>query len=71
VLERLRPGGKRVTHQGTRVVEGQRIMQAASDAFLGWVEDRKANRYYYVRQLKNRRLGSIGEVMEGNALVEY
>lgn len=71
VLERLRPGGKHVAHQGSRVVEGQRVMQAASDAFLGWVEDRKANRYYYVRQLKNRRLGSIGEVMEGNALVEY
>lgn len=71
VLERLRPAGKPMSHQGHRVVEGQRVMQAASDAFLGWVETPKANRYFYVRQLKNRRLGSIGEVMEGNALVEY
>lgn len=37
---------------GQRVVEGQRLMQAASDIFLGWsssVEDRR----YYWRQLKD------------------
>ena len=43
-------------------------MQAASDIFLGWTEDNKAGRFFYVRHLKNRRLGSIGEVIEGNAL---
>src|SRR5262249_326980 len=34
VLERLAPKFK--AHQGQRVVEGQRVMQAASDVFLGW-----------------------------------
>src|SRR5262249_26784256 len=58
-------------HQGQRVVEGQRVMQAASDVFLGWTEDPTSNRHFYVRQLKNRRLGSISELVEGEALASY
>ena len=46
-------------------------MQAASDIFLGWTEDKNTGRFFYVRHLKNRRLGSIGEVIEGNALAAY
>ena len=46
-------------------------MQAASDIFLGYTEDPKTNRHFYVRQLKNRHLGSIGEVIEGKALDVY
>jgi uncharacterized protein (DUF2252 family) len=71
VLERLGGPTASIIHQGQRVVEGQRIMQAASDIFLGWTEDQKAGRFFYVRHLKNRRLGSIGEVIEGNALWAY
>ena len=39
---------------GRRVVEGQRLMQAASDAFLGWVTPKGIDgeeRCFYVRQL--------------------
>jgi uncharacterized protein (DUF2252 family) len=68
-LERL--GAKFDGHQGRRVVEGQRAMQAASDIFLGWTEDEAAGRQFYVRQLKNRRLGSIGELVEEQALLAY
>ena len=46
-------------------------MQAASDIFLGWTEDPETGRYFYVRQLKNRHLGSIGEVLEGGELDAY
>jgi hypothetical protein len=53
------------------VVEGQRLMQAASDVFLGWTEDSDASRHFYVRQLKNRRLGSISELVEERALGNY
>ena len=69
VLTRLGPkfGG----HPGRRVVEGQRTMQAASDLFLGWTEDDASNRHFYLRQLKNRRLGSISELVEETALVNY
>ena len=69
VLECLGP--KCDGHPGRRVVEGQRTMQAASDIFLGWTEDAMSGRHFYVRQLKNRRLGSIGEIVEENALVNY
>jgi len=46
-------------------------MQAASDIFLGWTEDDTSGRHFYVRQLKNRRLGSISELVEENALINY
>jgi uncharacterized protein (DUF2252 family) len=43
-------------NHGQRVVEGQRLMQATSDIFLGWLDvdaaiDGAAARDYYVRQL--------------------
>jgi uncharacterized protein (DUF2252 family) len=42
------------TPPGRRVVTGQRVMQAASDAFLGWV-DGPNGRSYYVRQLRDMK----------------
>ena len=69
VLECLGP--KFEDHPGRRVVEGQRAMQAASDVFLGWTQDEASGRYFYVRQLKNRHLGSIGELVEERALASY
>jgi hypothetical protein len=71
VLERL---GTKFTYkgpQGRRVVEGQRMMQAASDIFLGWTEDEASRRQFYVRLLKNRRLGGISEIAEEEALLDY
>jgi uncharacterized protein (DUF2252 family) len=51
----LGPSG--VASHGQRVVEGQRLMQAASDIFLGWVhadaELDGAPRDFYVRQLRD------------------
>jgi uncharacterized protein (DUF2252 family) len=71
VLERIVPSPQGLRHQGFRVVKGQRAMQAASDIFLGWTEDAKTRRQFYVRQLKNRRLGSISEVIVARALGAY
>jgi uncharacterized protein (DUF2252 family) len=42
-----------VTHQGHRVVNGQRAMQFQSDPFLGWTTI--ANRQYLVRQLNDHK----------------
>ena len=39
---------------GHRVVTGQRLMQAASDSFLGWI-DGPAGRSFYVRQLRDMK----------------
>jgi uncharacterized protein (DUF2252 family) len=69
VLECLAPKYK--GHPGRRVVEGQHMMQAASDIFLGWTQDEASGRHFYVRQLKNRRLGSVTEIVEENALLNY
>ncbi len=71
VLEKIVAPPADLRQQGRRVVEGQRCLQAASDLFLGWTEDPKTNRQFYVRRLKNRRLGSIGEVIEAKALEAY
>jgi uncharacterized protein (DUF2252 family) len=38
-------------HGGQRVIAGQRLMQAASDLFLGWCTAPKSGRRYYVRQM--------------------
>ena len=49
-------GASRYDNQGERVVNGQRLMQAASDIFLGWQRfaglDGKS-RDFYVRQLRD------------------
>jgi uncharacterized protein (DUF2252 family) len=41
-------------NQGQRVVAGQRLMQAASDTFLGWMRGRDGRDYYW-RQLKDMK----------------
>jgi len=49
-------GPSEFVHQGQRVVVGQRLMQAASDIFLGWTTD--GDRHYYVRQFRDMK-GSV------------
>jgi len=41
------------SHHGQRVVNGQRLMQASSDMFLGWYTSCRSNSDYYVRQLRD------------------
>ena len=45
----------RYTTPGQRVVEGQRLMQAASDIFLGWTKGVQDDRFYYWRQLRDMK----------------
>ena len=56
---------------GQRVVEGQRLMQAASDIFLGWTRGAQANRYYYWRQLRDMKASAPVEVMSPFAMTFY
>jgi uncharacterized protein (DUF2252 family) len=67
-------GRSRFAHQGRRVVEGQRLMQAASDIFLGWVssdgwDGRK--RDFYVRQLWDGKRSAEVELMGPPELERY
>jgi len=47
-------------NHGQRVVVGQRILQAATDVFLGWTEEPLDGRCFYVRRLKDHRLAELG-----------
>jgi len=57
-------------NRGHRVVAGQRLMQAASDIFLGWVRG-KAGRDYYWRQLRDMKGSAKIEGMSPEELVLY
>jgi len=58
-------------HTGERVVLGQRLMQAASDIFLGWTKGHEANRYLYVRQLRDMKASADVESMDPSFLAFY
>ncbi len=45
-------------NHGQRVVEGQRLVQAESDIFLGWTEGKIEGRHFYLRQLRDWK-GSV------------
>jgi len=42
-------------HHGERIVQGQRLMQSASDIFLGWTTGPQG-RQYYLRQLRDKKI---------------
>ena len=46
----------RYRQPGERVVQGQRLMQAASDIYLGWTKGTEDNRYLYWRQLRDMKV---------------
>ena len=69
VLERY--AGKSVySNRGERVVNGQRLMQSASDLFLGWTEARDG-RHFYVRQLRDMKISPMVELFEEDTLAQY
>ena len=55
---------------GQRIVAGYRLMQAASDIFLGWTKGRHG-RDFYVRQLRDMKLGAQPELFTPSFMVEY
>jgi uncharacterized protein (DUF2252 family) len=56
-------------HEGRRVVEGQRALQAQSDFLLGWTSIQ--GRDYLVRQLSDHKAGIETEDLAGDGLVQY
>ena len=74
VLERF-VGKSAFANHGQRVVEGQRLMQAASDIFLGWHRvtrgaDGRPHDYYF-RQLWDWKLSAAVETMSPELLGAY
>jgi uncharacterized protein (DUF2252 family) len=65
-------GTSRYAHHGERVVRGQRLMQSASDMFLGWMTGTgKSRRNFYVRQLKDAKIKPPVEVALPRGLQVY
>jgi uncharacterized protein (DUF2252 family) len=61
----------RYKQPGERVVKGQRLMQAASDIYLGWTKGEQENRYLYWRQLRDMKGSAEVESMTAPALGFY
>ncbi len=68
----LEPYAGKSLHQnhGERVVAGQRLMQSASDMFLGWTRG-KNGRDYYLRQLRDVKISAIIEDWDFTTLRAY
>ncbi|WP_330350022.1 DUF2252 domain-containing protein [Streptomyces sp. NBC_00582] len=69
VLEAHLPSGP-YTHPGHRVVAGQRLLQAASDIFLGWMTGPQGRAYYW-RQLRDMKGSADVAGMSPAALTAY
>jgi len=57
-------------HHGQRVVMGQRLMQPASDIFLGWTTAPNG-RQFYVRQLHDAKIKPLVETFDAEMLDVY
>jgi hypothetical protein len=69
VFERY-SGHPRATHNGERIVVGQRLMQSASDIFLGWSKG-PHNRDFYVRQLRDMKVAPEVDTMNPSVMQTY
>src|SRR5947207_4584421 len=57
-------------NHGQRVVMGQRLMQSASDIFLGWTQG-KRGRHAYLRQLRDMKIKPMVELFSQTMMIEY
>ena len=65
-------GASEYAHQGERVVQGQRLMQSASDQFLGWVTGAgERHREFYVRQLRDMKGSAEVGALKPDGLTLY
>ncbi|ABQ04178.1 DUF2252 domain-containing protein [Flavobacterium johnsoniae] len=70
VLEQHVKVKAKYTHQGERIVIGQKLMQSASDMFLGWTNDDKG-RFFYIRQLRDAKVKPVLEIMKEENMIDY
>jgi hypothetical protein len=63
-------GKSAYSHHGQRVVMGQRLMQPATDVFLGWLTG-KLGRHGYVRQLRDAKIKPMVELFDAGELTQY
>ena len=71
VLEAYLPKKRVYSQHAQRVVTGQRLMQAASDMFLGWHTSSLTELNYYWRQLKDMKGSANVAAMDEESLRAY
>ncbi len=67
-------GNSKFAHSGQRVVEGQRLMQSASDIMLGWIRvdaHDGVKRDFYIRQLWDSKGSAQVELMSQQTMGLY
>ena len=64
-------GKSRYRQHGERVVQGQRMMQASSDIYLGWTKGLDVRRHFYWRQLRDMKGSVEVEAMAPIGLMFY
>ena len=64
-------GPSRYRHHGARVVHGQRLVQVASDVFLGWTALVEEGHHFYWRQLKDMKGSMELGLMDAKAFGRY
>jgi uncharacterized protein (DUF2252 family) len=62
-------GKSRYKNMGQRVVAGQRLLQSASDSFLGWGAEASGH-HYYIRQLRDMKKGPEIETFWAERLID-
>lgn len=63
-------GKSRHANEGQRIVHGSRMMQSASDLFLGWTEG-QLGRQFYVRQLRDMKIKPLVEIFTPSVMIQY
>ena len=68
----LEPYAGKSVHEnhGQRVVAGQRLMQSASDIFLGWLRG-LGGRHFYIRQLRDAKISAVVEGFDLDLMQTY
>ncbi|MFP5438791.1 MAG: DUF2252 domain-containing protein [Bacteroidia bacterium] len=63
-------GKSKFKYHGQRVVAGQKLIQSATDIFLGWTTD-AAGRQFYIRQLRDAKVKPSLETMDADIFLRY
>jgi uncharacterized protein (DUF2252 family) len=64
-------GASEFSHHGRRIVVGQRLMQSASDMFLGWTTSPADGGHYYIRQLRDMKYSPPLDKLSEKSLIRY
>lgn len=63
-------GASEFHNNGHRIVNGYRLMQSASDVFLGWTKG-KGGREFYLRQLRDVKIKPLVEIFTPTTMENY